>query len=245
MLVVGVHRRHCCVPCVLLILLSSAISFAVGEHVVHEIAPQVLFNIIEQYLSLEDWGSLSQTNSNWQQSVSAVLDGDEARMLMRNLQVCIPELRSWLLDRDLDVTHGSNRTLLLHQLWAVIFWLNLQQNQPWGFALAATAGLVEDISRLFTVQKLPDTIAAHFVQHMGLLITYEQLLAAARLGVAGVEVWVQIQHKCSIQTNIPDMALALCCGSPNQESVVSWTGIAYMTDVVVFRMHGMATLQYV
>jgi hypothetical protein len=46
----------------------------------------------------------------------------------------------------------------------------------------------------------------------GVRITYAQLLAAANSMVAGVEVWVQAQRELGIQTDIPDLAVTVCCG---------------------------------
>jgi hypothetical protein len=46
----------------------------------------------------------------------------------------------------------------------------------------------------------------------GLRISYAQLLGTAYSMVAGVEVWVQAQHQLGVQTDIPAVAAAICCG---------------------------------
>jgi hypothetical protein len=60
---------------------------------------------------------------------------------------------------------------------------------------------------------LPD-VALEFAKQLvaaGLRITYAQLLDAANSMVAGVEVWVQAQQALSINTDIPAVAVAICC----------------------------------
>ncbi|KAF6251406.1 hypothetical protein COO60DRAFT_1560445 [Scenedesmus sp. NREL 46B-D3] len=46
----------------------------------------------------------------------------------------------------------------------------------------------------------------------GMRITYAGLLKAAGDMVAGVEVWVQAQQQLGIQSDIPALAVAVCCG---------------------------------
>jgi hypothetical protein len=46
----------------------------------------------------------------------------------------------------------------------------------------------------------------------GLRVTYAQLLAAAHGMVAGVEVWVQAQQRLDVHTDIPAVAVCMCCG---------------------------------
>jgi O-succinylbenzoate synthase len=43
-------------------------------------------------------------------------------------------------------------------------------------------------------------------------ITYAQLLDAANSMVAGMEVWVQAQQALAIETDIPAVAVGVCCG---------------------------------
>jgi hypothetical protein len=47
----------------------------------------------------------------------------------------------------------------------------------------------------------------------GVRIRYAQLLTAANSMVPGVEVWVQAQQLLGVRTDIPDVAVAVCCAS--------------------------------
>jgi hypothetical protein len=61
---------------------------------------------------------------------------------------------------------------------------------------------------------LPD-VTLQFAEQLvaaGMRITYAQLLDAANSMVAGVEVWVQAQQALDINTDIPAVAVAICCG---------------------------------
>jgi hypothetical protein len=46
----------------------------------------------------------------------------------------------------------------------------------------------------------------------GVRIWYAQLLDAASSSLAGVEVWVQAQQQLGVQTDIPAVAVTVCCG---------------------------------
>jgi hypothetical protein len=46
----------------------------------------------------------------------------------------------------------------------------------------------------------------------GVRISHSQLLHAASSMLAGVEVWVQAQQQLGVQTDIPAVAVAICCG---------------------------------
>jgi hypothetical protein len=46
----------------------------------------------------------------------------------------------------------------------------------------------------------------------GVRVSYSQLLAAANSMVAGVEVWVQVQHRQGIHTDIPKDVTDTFCG---------------------------------
>jgi hypothetical protein len=57
---------------------------------------------------------------------------------------------------------------------------------------------------------VPQGIANQLVA-AGMRISYEQLLTAAHSRVPGVEVWVQAQQQLGVQSNIPAVAVAICC----------------------------------
>jgi hypothetical protein len=46
----------------------------------------------------------------------------------------------------------------------------------------------------------------------GVRIWYLQLLDAASRSLAGVELWVQAQQFLGVETDIPAVAVAICCG---------------------------------
>jgi hypothetical protein len=83
--------------------------------------------------------------------------------------------------------------------------------------------LTEDVSeRLLHLTSVPLATAKQLVA-AGVRITYAQLLAAAHSMVAGVEVWVQAQQRLGVHTNIPLLAVAICCG----EDWVSHSTVVY------------------
>jgi hypothetical protein len=45
----------------------------------------------------------------------------------------------------------------------------------------------------------------------GMRVSYAQLLAAANSMVAGVEVWVQAQQEGQVESDIPEVAVKICC----------------------------------
>jgi hypothetical protein len=77
-------------------------------------------------------------------------------------------------------------------------------------AVPAVAAAASTADLLRHVPTVPIGWALQLVA-AGVRITYAQLLAAARNMVAGVEVWVQAQQQLGVQTDIPEVAVALCC----------------------------------
>jgi hypothetical protein len=57
---------------------------------------------------------------------------------------------------------------------------------------------------------VPQGLAKQLVA-AGMRISYAQLLAAAHSRVAGVEVWVQAQQQLGVQSDIPAVAMGICC----------------------------------
>jgi hypothetical protein len=45
----------------------------------------------------------------------------------------------------------------------------------------------------------------------GMRVSYAQLLAAAKSMVEGVEVWVQAQQQGQVESDIPEVAVTICC----------------------------------
>jgi hypothetical protein len=77
--------------------------------------------------------------------------------------------------------------------------------------LRKAPGLAVDVTeRLLHLPSVPLDTAKQLVD-AGVRITYAQLLAAARSMVAGVEVWVQAKQELGIQTDIPALAVTVCC----------------------------------
>jgi hypothetical protein len=75
----------------------------------------------------------------------------------------------------------------------------------------APAIAAEVTERLLHLPSVPLATARQLVA-AGVRITNAQLLGAARTMVAGVEVWVQAQHELGIQTDVPALAVRICCG---------------------------------
>jgi hypothetical protein len=78
--------------------------------------------------------------------------------------------------------------------------------------LRKAPALALDVSeRLLHLPSVPLATAKQLVA-AGVRITYAQLLAAAHGMVAGVEVWVQAQQRLDVHTDIPAVAVSICCG---------------------------------
>jgi hypothetical protein len=68
----------------------------------------------------------------------------------------------------------------------------------------------------------------------GVRTSYSQLLDAASSSLAGVEVWVQAQQQLRVQTDIPAVAVAICCGD---DWVSDWTTMllcCWLTAMLVY-----------
>jgi hypothetical protein len=95
---------------------------------------------------------------------------------------------------------------LLQQYGQAVAWL-VQQ-------LAGAPKAAADVAAwLVYVPNVPLVWAEKLVA-AGVRISWQQLLAAANSMVAGVEVWVQAQQQYNLKTDIPSVALALCCRKP-------------------------------
>jgi hypothetical protein len=89
-------------------------------------------------------------------------------------------------------------------------------------AMQAVAWLCSAVSDVITsadtAERLISTPAVSLASAVqlvaaGMRVSCKQLLTAANSMVAGVEVWVQAQQQLGIQTDIPAVAVAACCGS--------------------------------
>jgi hypothetical protein len=87
-----------------------------------------------------------------------------------------------------------------------------QHKQAVVWLLLAAPAVATTADRLSHVLNMTTGWALQLVK-AGVRITYAQLLAAARSMVAGVEVWVQAQQQLAVHTDIPDLAVAVCCAS--------------------------------
>jgi hypothetical protein len=106
-----------------------------------------------------------------------------------------------LLDRALDTARQSQQ----EQHKQAVAWLA-------AVLLRKAPTLAEDVTdRLLRLPSMPLATAQQLVA-AGVRVTYAQLLAAAHSMVAGVEVWVQAQQRLGVHTNIPALAVAICCG---------------------------------
>lgn len=168
-------------------------------------------------LSLADLHSLSLTCKNWQAATQACIGGLEASQLLAALSaniLCVdtPPNRQQTAEVVGESTDRlSQFRKLVTSLKQSYLWY------PWGPALAATPGILDDVSRIFTVPYPPNDIVKYLVQHTNTHIKYQQLRDAAYTRVAGVEIWVQAQHRLGIQTDIPAMAVSACLETEEDE----------------------------
>lgn len=176
------------------------------------------FEGFRRCLSLADLNNLASTCRDWQDAVLALYKHSHARQLVQALQDSIPEVKKILETKKLaTVEHDSVK--LLKQLRTVVNALQRgirettddAMDRSWGPILAATPGLLSaDYTQICSVPDIRYDIAKHFVQHLDVRITYQQLVTAAHNKVNGAEVWVQVQHELGIQTDIPDIAVKIC-----------------------------------
>lgn len=129
-----------------------------------------------------------------------------------------------LLVQGLEQTYSHMKGLLdgrspLHRLWAVVGFLLDSRKIQCGPNIAATPGLTENLRQWFTVPCVPYTMACPFVELGGLRMSYQQLLALARSRTLGLEVWVLVQKKLRIQSDIPDAVVNICCPILDQKVV--------------------------
>lgn len=210
------------------VLVSSSLSFlhCAGSVKVSAIAQAVPSDIwgVEGFarcLSLKDLASLACAQKYWQASIVSVLSSTRGREFVQALEVSLPELARELARKQLTTQQLTAPTprKLLQQLWTVVSTLQASCNTPWGTAIAAAPGLLEDFTQLFSVPALPYGARQHFVQHLGLHISYKELITAANMRVERVEDWVHCQQTLNIKTDIPDVALAVCCGDRQYQPV--------------------------
>lgn len=200
-------------------------------------------------LSLTDLSSLAEIDSGWYHAMAVKLSSSRTRQLMAALTSAVRSevnrdstlssgsalkpnndkynelLEILALAKSENNPDGSDtgNSIVKHGSARSVIQALQHFNclRPWGPILAATPGLLQDFTQLFTVPHLPKMLAYFFIQHLGVHMTYQQLLILAHEGVAGVEVWVQAQQRLRIQTNIPDVAVKLCCGTIDKTDLVS------------------------
>lgn len=174
-------------------------------------------------LSLRDLATLSCAEKDWQASVVTLYSSPRARQLVQALEASLPDVAKALAHKELATATilASSCRQLLKQLWTLVATLQASRNAPWGPAIAAAPGLLQDFTQLFMVPGLPYTSPSHFVTHLSLRISYHQLMLAAWNQVAGVEEWVKVQQARGIETDLPDAVVAVCC-SDHVFQLVSW-----------------------
>jgi hypothetical protein len=124
-----------------------------------------------------------------------------SKALKESIDIVIIGERLGLLDRASDTARQSEQ----QQHKQPVAWLA-------AILLRKAPALAEDVTeRLLHLSTMPLDTAKQLVA-AGVRITYAQLLAAAHSMVAGVEVWVQAQQRLDVHTNIPALAVAICCG---------------------------------
>lgn len=169
-------------------------------------------------LSLRDLACLACAQKDWQASIASIWNVARARQLVKALEAGSSHLKFLLVQKQLSSTDltVSTPAQLLSQLFVVLSYLQECCFAPWGPAIAAAPGLLEDLTQLFTAPQMPHDVVRELVQHMGVRISYQQLLHAAHGQVAGVDIWVQVQEELAMHTDIPGVAVAICCGQIEQ-----------------------------
>jgi hypothetical protein len=128
-----------------------------------------------------------------------------------------------------ESSHGAQKehnsdTAVQEQHRQAVVWL--LRAAPAVAAAAPTADLLSNIPSVQIGWSL-QLVAA------GVRIRYAQLLAAARSMVAGVEVWVQAQQQLGIQTDIPELAVAVC-SKYDEENPRFWLWLVGPTAVFLY-----------
>lgn len=179
-----------------------------------------------RYLSLNDLCTLSMTCKDGQYSVVTAYSSLAARQLVQALEAKSPVLKAEMKFCNLSTECGSNPASQLRQLWTVVSFLRVRAAIPWRPALAATPGVLQDLTLLFNIPQLPRSLVQPLLRQASappnnVVMQCQQLMKAAYNRVAGVEAWVQAQCQLGILTDIPDIFVKICCGNIAQEELVS------------------------
>lgn len=188
-------------------------------------------------LSLQDWSSLSRTSTDWYQAVATAHSSAKAQQLMKALTACMlticskaervnsnAETRGMVKDLEklADVTEHSRTRTNMITLWKLVSILQRSMRlRPWGPILAATPGILQDFTQLFTVPRLPREMAQSAIQHMDLRINYEQLLCLADTNAADARIWVDLQRQLGVETDTPDIAVKVLFETFDKPDLVS------------------------
>jgi hypothetical protein len=104
----------------------------------------------------------------------------------------------WLIDQELNQAQGRRA----QQERALVWLASVARNDP-----NAERDVAE---QLLSLKLVSPNLAAELIR-AGVRVTYAQLLAAAKRGVTGVEVWVQALQQVGGTTDMPAIAVAICC----------------------------------
>jgi hypothetical protein len=110
-----------------------------------------------------------------------------------------------LLDYAIDTARCSEQQQQVHQNTQAAAWLA-------GVLLRKVPAITAQVNERLPILPLVPLTTAKQLVAAGVRITYAQLLGAARTMVAGVEVWVHAQQQLGITTDIPALAVLICCG---------------------------------
>jgi hypothetical protein len=111
--------------------------------------------------------------------------------------------RRHLLAAASTTAHSTGR----HVHFKAVAWLAIQLLQR---EVKTAADVTEQLLNLPSA-RMPLSMAKQLVS-AGVRISYSQLLAASNNMVEGVEVWVQAQQVLGVKSDIPGVAVAICCG---------------------------------
>lgn len=163
-------------------------------------------------LSLRDLASLSCAQKDWQAPVLSIYSSSLARQLVQALAASSSDLNRALADKQLAPRCiSASRHRQLRQLWSLVSTLQASYGSIWGPAVATAPGLLQDITQIFTVPRLPRDVMVHFVKNMDLRVSYQQLMAAAHKQVKGVDGWVLVQRSLETPIELPEIVVSVCC----------------------------------
>lgn len=181
------------------------------------------------FLSCKEFYNLSITRKGWHGFLSKLWVVEPVKQLVQAMEASLPDLKAVLIDRQLTTAECDTPSKQIHQLWIMMAFLQHSSVAGiWGPALAASPGIMQDLTVSINIPELPLELKHCLLQQAQaqpastrLQINHQQLVTAAHMKVSKVEGWVSIQCSLGILTDIPDILCRICCGLITEEHLVS------------------------